>query len=219
MEPAFRSRGNSFIAEGRSGGHCPFFSAAGRGVSLSCESGAEEREAFGSFCEGLDHLDDLDNFIYVSSLGVHCSRIQSPYSSLIWEIEQVVRSALGRQSLILRFSSTYGYNQRKRRYHGLVGVIFRNLRIRCPTRIYARSETRRNYLSIHRLAPLLVRDKTGGGLLDEKGEVNIQSTVSLSVLDVCTHFFRAIEQRPILKLELHSALDREHHYPNALVGA
>ena len=189
------------------------------GFSLSRESGEEQREAFRSFCEGLDHLDDLDKFIYVSSLGAHCSRIQSTYSSLIWENEQVVRSAFGRQSLILRFPSMYGYNQRERRYHGLVGVIFRNLRIRCPTRVYARLETRRNYLSIHRLAPLLVRDKAGGGLLDERGEVNIQSTMSLSVFDVCTHFFRAIKQRPTLKLVQHSALDEEHHYPSALAGA
>jgi len=82
-----------------------------------------------------------------------------------------------------------GYSYRARRFHGLVGIMLRNLRVRRSTGIYARLETCCNYLSIHRLAPLLVRQSSCGGGLDQTGILNVQSTVGWSILDVSTHFF------------------------------
>jgi nucleoside-diphosphate-sugar epimerase len=145
--------------------------------------------------------------------------VGAPYSQLVRSNEETVLTNFGERSLILRLPSLYGYHERAQRFHGLIGVILHNLRIRCPTGIYARLETRRNYLSIRRVAALLVRNRPGAGLLDENGYLNIQSSINLSVFDICTSFFRAVRQRPILKLMQHSLVDAEHHYPSAVYGA
>ncbi len=189
------------------------------GFSLSKESAEKQHEAFDLFCRDIGSSFDLEKFVFISSLGARCSQLVSHYSSLIEDNEQTVQNVFHGRSLILRLPSMYGYSFRARRFHGLVGIMLRNLRIRRPTGIYARLETRRNYLSIHRLAPLLVRQSSRGGALDQTGILNVQSTVGLSILDVCTHFFRAIKQRPILKLVRHSQLDEEHHYPSKLTDA
>ena len=69
------------------------------------------------------------------------------------------------------------------------------------------------------MAALLVRDRPGGALIEANGYLNIQSSINLSVFDVCSFFFRAVRQRPILKLMEHSLVDAEHHYPGAVHGA
>lgn len=203
-------------------GHRPLrllFCGGKGGFSLTQENAARQHEVLRDFCHRLGQSEALEKFIFISSLGAHCSRLEGSYSHLIRSNEETVLGTFGNRSLVLRLPSIYGYNERSRRYHGLVGVMLRNMRIRRLTNIYARLETRRNYLSIHRLAPLLVRRHGAGGLLDRTGCLNIQATIGLSIFDVGTHFFRAIKQRPILKLARHSLLDEEHHYPVALAGA
>jgi len=195
------------------------FCAGKGGFSLPQQSAELQHDVFNAFCRRLVPSFHLEKFIYISSLGAHCSELRAPYSQLIAANEQTVCSIFKGSSLILRLPSMYGYNERSHRHHGLIGVILQNLRLRRPTGIYARLETRRNYLSIHRLAPLLVRRQGEGGFLDQNGFLNIQSSISLSIFDVCTHFFRAVKQRPVLKLMPHSLVDEEHHYANAIKGA
>jgi nucleoside-diphosphate-sugar epimerase len=195
------------------------FCAGKGGFSLTEASAEQQYQAFDNFCQLLTRSVGLDKFVFVSSLGAQCSRVGAPYSQLVRSNEETVLTNFGERSLILRLPSLYGYHDRAQRFHGLIGVILRNLRIRCPTGIYARLETRRNYLSIRRLAALLVRDRPGGALLEASGFLNIQSSVNLSVFDVCSSFFRTVRQRPILKLMKHSFVDAEHHYPAAIRGA
>lgn len=195
------------------------FCAGKGGFSLSQASAEKQYKAFDKFCRLLNLSVGLDKFVFISSLGAQCSRAGSPYSQLVCSNEEIVLANFGERGLILRLPSLYGYHDRTQRYHGLIGVILRNLKIRCPTGIYARLETRRNYLSIRRLAALLVRDRPGGALLEANGCLNVQSSISLSVFDVCSSFFRAVKQRPILKLMQHSLVDAEHHYPGSIHGA
>jgi len=195
------------------------FCAGKGGFSLSEASAEQQYQAFYKFCRLLAPSVGLEKFVFVSSLGAQCSRLGAPYSQLVRSNEETVLANFGENGLILRLPSLYGYHEQAQRYHGLIGVILRNLKIRCPTGIYARLETRRNYLSIRRLAALLVRDRPGGALLEASGFLNIQSSVNLSVFDVCSSFFRTVRQRPILKLMKHSFVDAEHHYPAAIRGA
>lgn len=195
------------------------FCAGKGGFSLAQASAEQQYQAFDKFCRLLAPSVGLDKFVLVSSLGAHCSRLGVPYSQLVRSNEEAVLAYFGERALILRLPSLYGYHDRAQRYHGLIGVILRNLKIRCSTGIYARLETRRNYLSIRRLATLLVRDRSGGALLEANGCLNIQSSINLSVFDVCSSFFRAVRQRPILKLMEHSLVDAEHHNPCVVHGA
>jgi nucleoside-diphosphate-sugar epimerase len=195
------------------------FCAGKGGFSLAQASAEAQFQAFDKFCRLLAPSVDLDKFVFVSSLGAHCSLLGAPYSQLIRSNEETVLAYFGERSLILRLPSLYGYHDRAQRYHGLIGVILRNLKTRCPTGIYARLETRRNYLSVRRLATLLVRDRPDGALLEANGCLNVQSSVNLSVFDVCGSFFRAVKQRPILKLMDHSLVDAEHHCPGVVYGA
>jgi nucleoside-diphosphate-sugar epimerase len=195
------------------------FCAGKGGFSLAQASAEQQYQAFDKFCRLLSPSVGIDKFVLVSSLGAHCSRLGVPYSKLVRSNEEAVLANFGERALILRFPSLYGYNDRAQRYHGLIGVILRNLKIRRSTGIYARLETRRNYLSIRRLATLLVSDRPGGALLEANGCLNIQSSINLSVFDVCNSFFRTVRQRPILKLIEHSLVDAEHHYPGAVHGA
>ncbi len=195
------------------------FCAGKGGFSLSQASAEQQHQAFDKFCRLLAPSVDLDKFVLISSLGAQCSRLGAPYSQLVRNNEEAVLANFGERVLVLRLPSLYGYHDRVQRYHGLIGVILRNLKIRCSTGVYARLETRRNYLSIRRLAALLVRDRPSGALLEANGCLNIQSSINLSVFDVCSSFFRAVRQRPILKLMGHSLVDEEHHYPGAVHGA
>jgi nucleoside-diphosphate-sugar epimerase len=189
------------------------------GFSLGATSAEQQHQVFAEFCRRLPRSFGLEKFVLISSLGAQCSGMETPYSQLVRSNEEAVLTNFGEHSLILRLPSIYGYHDRAQRYHGVIGVILRNLRFRRQTGIYARLETRRNYLSIHRLAPLLVRERMGGGLVEGQGCLNIQSSISLSIFDVCTAFFRAVRQRPVLKLMQHSLVDEEHHYPSRLHGA
>ncbi len=195
------------------------FCAGKGGFSLAQASAEQQYRAFDKFCRLLAPSVGIDKFVLVSSLGAHCSRLGVPYSQLVRSNEEAVLANFGERALILRFPSLYGYHDRAKRYHGLIGVILRNLKIRRSTGIYARLETRRNYLSIRRLATLLVRDRPGGALLEVNGYLNILSSINLSVFDVCSSFFRAVRQRPVLKLVEHSLVDAEHHYPDSVHGA
>lgn len=195
------------------------FCAGKGGFSLAKDSAEQQYEAFDKFCRLLAPSVGIEKFVLVSSLGAHCSRLGVPYSKLVCSNEEAVLANFGERALILRFPSLYGYHDRAQRYHGLIGVILQNLKLRRPTGIYARLETRRNYLSIRRLATLLVSDRPGGALLEANGCLNIESSINLSVFDVCNSFFRTVKQRPILKLIEHSLVDAEHHYPGAVHGA
>ena len=195
------------------------FCAGKGGFSLAQASAYQQYRRFEKFCRLLTPSIGLDKFIFVSSLGAHCSNIESSYSQLIRANEQITQANFGERALILRLPSLYGYNVRVQRYHGLIGVILRNLKNRSPTSIYSRLETRRNYLSIQRLATMLVSCRPGGSLLETYGSLNVQSSINLSVFDVCSAFFRAVKKRPILKLMHHSPVDAEHHCPNAVPGA
>lgn len=195
------------------------FCAGKGGFSLSNASAEQQHQAFEQFCQMLASSVFVDKFIFVSSLGAHCSRLGSPYSHLVHNNEQILTSCFGGRSLILRLPSMYGYNNRKRSYHGVIGIILRNVKVRQPTGIYARLETRRNYLSIRRLANQLVRKHPSGTLLEANGCLNIQSSISLSMFDVCASFFRTVKQRPTLKLMQPSLVDAEHHYPGVVHGA
>jgi len=195
------------------------FCAGNGGFSLAQASAEQQYKVFGKFCRLLASSVAIDKFVLVSSLGAHCSKLGVPYSKLVRGNEEAVLANFGERALILRFPSLYGFNDRAQRYHGLIGVILQNLQIRCPTVIYARLETRRNYLSIRRLATLLVRGRPDGALLEAIGCLNIQSSINLSVFDVCNSFFRTVRQRPILKLIEPSLADAEHHYPGAVDGA
>jgi hypothetical protein len=113
----------------------------------------------------------------------------------------------------------YGYNFISKRYHGLVGAILKNLSQCRTTRIYARLETRRNYLSVGKLASSLFHVRPGGALIERSGCLNVQSSVSLSIFDVCHCFFQAIRRRPMLMLVRHAVVDAEHHFPSGLQGA
>jgi hypothetical protein len=195
------------------------FCAGKGGFSLAEASADQQYQAFEKFCQLLTRSVGLDKFVFVSSLGAHCSRLGAPYSQLIRSNEETVLTKFCDRSLILRMPSLYGYNDQANRYHGLIGVILQNLKICRPTGIYTRLETRRNYLSIRRLAAQLVRDQPGGALLEANGILNIQSSINLTVFDVCASIFRTAKQRPILKMIQHSPVDAEHHCPSALYGA
>lgn len=195
------------------------FCAGKGGFSLAQDCAEQQYQAFDKFCRLLAPSVDLDKFVLVSSLGIHSSGIGVPYSQLVHSNEEAVLANFGERALILRLPSLYGYNDRAQRYHGLIGVILRNLKNRCSTGIYSRLETRRNYLSIRRLATLLVRDRPGGALLEANGRLNIQSYINLSVFDVCSSFFRTVKQRPVLKLMEHLLVDAEHHFPSVLPAA
>lgn len=194
------------------------FCAGKGGFSLAQASAEQQYQAFEKFCRLLAPSVGIDKFVLVSSLGAHCSRLGVPYAQLVRSNEEAVLANFGERALILRLPSLYGYHERAERYHGLIGLLLRNLKIRHSTEIYALLETRRNYLSIRRLATLLVRDRPGGTLLEGNGLLNIQSSINLSVFDVCSSFFRAVRQRPVLKLVEHSLVDAEHHYPDDVHG-
>lgn len=190
------------------------FCAGKGGFSLDQASAEKQCQALNKFCRLLAPSVDIDKFVLVSSLGAYCSKLGVPYSQLVRSNEEVVLSNYGERALILRLPSLYGYHGLTMRYHGLIGVILRNLKIGCSTGIYARLETRRNYLSIRRVASLLVSDRLGPTLLEANGCLNIQSSINLSIFDVCNYFFRAVRRRPLLKLMEHSLVDAEHHYPD-----
>lgn len=161
------------------------------GFSLPQSSADLQHRAFSEFCDQLRSWSRLDRFIFVSSLGAHCSRVASPYSQLIRANENCLQQAFDQRALILRLPSIYGYNYDAYRYHGLVGVMLMNLCLRRPTSIYARMETRRNYLSISRVARTLVADRPGGAWLEVGGLLNIQASISLSIFDICSCFSAA----------------------------
>lgn len=195
------------------------FCAGRGGFSLPQASAEKQHQAFERFCDLLTLSVPIDKFILISSLGAQCSKLGTAYSHLVRNNERIVLAGFGGQSLILRLPSLYGFHERKRSYHGLIGIVLRNLKVRSPTGIYSRLETRRNYLSIRRLADLLVRDRPCGAFLEANGCLNVQSSIGLSIFDVCASFFRVVKQRPILKLMEHSLVDAEHHYPSLLHGA
>jgi hypothetical protein len=193
------------------------FSAGRGGFSLDTESALQQRLEFEQFCRSLTSWRSLDRFVLISSLGAHCSQIQSPYQELIFAKEQSVLEHFGQQGLILRLPSMYGWNRHAQRYHGLIGILLRQLRQRLPANVYARMETRRNYLSVNGLVSTLISQSVQGPVLGRRGIVNIQAATNLSIFDVCASFFRATRHRPVLRLLRPLGVDAEHHFPS-LVG-
>lgn len=189
------------------------------GFSLSDVSADEQQKAFEDFCRGLRNQHSLEKVVLISSLGAHCSEISSAYRRLVFTKEENVMDHLPGRNLILRLPSMYGWNRGGRRHHGLIGVLLRHLRLRRSTDIYARMETRRNYLSMNQLGPLLLRAGMGGICLDRLGIVNIQATLNLSIFDICTSFFRTTHLRPTVRLMEPSRVDAENHYPTLLNDA
>jgi hypothetical protein len=189
------------------------------GFSLNETSCAQQYQDFEYFCEAIKQTPRLEKVILISSLGVQCSSLESPYRSLMAKKENSIVRHLADKSLILRLPSIYGYNRHTRRHHGLIGVMHRNLRQRKSTDIYARMETRRNYLSISHLVPELLRSKPGGRCIDGRGIVNVQAAISLSVFDLCKCYFHSIHLRPCVRLKTPSPIDAEDHHPSRLTDA
>jgi hypothetical protein len=194
------------------------FSGGKGGFSLSEESCYQQERAFSEFCQRIEQVARLDKLILISSLGAHCSKLASAYLRLVLFKEKCQLQHLGPKSLILRLPSMYGWNRHERRHHGLIGVLYRHLRLRRTTDIYARMETRRNYLCMNQLSPLLLRAGIEGSVLERSGVINIQAAINLSIVDVCGSFLRATRQRPSLRLMTPSQVDAEHHYPTLLDG-
>jgi len=98
-------------------------------------------------------------------------------------------------------------------------VMHKNLRERRSTDIYARMETRRNYLSMNQLATHLLRPQAEGYCLDRSGIVNVQAAISLSVFELCRRFFKSVHLLPLVRLREPSPIDAEDHHPSRLPDA
>lgn len=195
------------------------FCAGKGGFSLSEKIAQLQHHHLQAFLQSVDrHYPSLRTMAIISSLGCACSGIASPYADLMRRNEEMVIGMFQQRSSILRLPSIYGYNNIKKIYGGLIGVMMRNLFTRKTTKIFAKLETRRNYLSAECVAGALCSGRQPF-LWSGQGIINIQAPMSLSVFDVCSAIFRAIKRRPLVNLVTCSPVDSESHYPSAVAGA
>ena len=195
------------------------FCAGKGGFTLSQNLADQQEKEFAALYSSLIAMRSLEKMLYISSLGAHCSKIKSPYSSLIKRNEKGLLANLSIRSLIIRVPSLYGYNECSKSYHGLIGVLLSNLKTNSPTSIYSSLSTRRNYISARHLSRKLVSEHFEKIIHDSQDCINIQAPASLSVLDACSLITKITKRRPALKLMQASILDAEHHWPNIVSGA
>ena len=195
------------------------FCAGKGGFSLDQSSAALQAKMFESLCNQLRYESSIEKLIFISSLGARCSKLPSPYQSLMRTNEKVALSVFPDRSLILRMPSLYGVNSHSNSLHGLIGLMLANLRRRVPTDIYSHLETRRNYLSICSISKYLRGNFAMDDLFRRKGVLNIQASSSKSVYEISSHFWRAVRLRPILRLRNPEPLSSEYHFPYKLDGA
>jgi hypothetical protein len=195
------------------------FCAGRGGFSIGEEIALQQLSCLQQFCREIEEARHLvRKYIFISSLGCACSEHRCPYTVLAHAQEEFLLEHWRKRALIMRLPSMYGYNRVKKKYSGLIGVMMNNLKTRKATTIYTRLETRRNYLSSQQMAASLFSDPCRH-YLDQSGIINLQAAVGLSAFDVSAAMFRAIRQRPSLRLSKHTLIDSESHYPSRLKDA
>lgn len=195
------------------------FCAGRGGFSIGNEIAEHQIGQWQAFCQQLkDTRLPVEKIIFISSLGCACSELTCPYTHLVQAQEAFLLDTWNEQALIIRLPSMYGYNRSKMKYGGLIGVMMQNLKLRRSTSIYARMETRRNYLSSQRMASTLFADANLHHLC-RQGILNIQASLSMTIYDVCSMMFQATRKRPCITLQKQRVIDSESHFPSTLKDA
>jgi len=203
-----------------SGRPCKLLFCAGKGGFSLLESQANQQyRVFERFSNAIGDFSRIHKVVLISSLGAHCSRIESPYRTLIEQKEACLDLYLPAKSLILRLPSMYGSSQTTKTFHGLIGVMYQKSRLGQSTEITATLRTRRNYLSINRLATIFSRPARQHDFLNHLGIVNVQASYGLSIHEICASFFQAMQKRPRIVLKEPRLIDAEDHFPFRLQGA
>lgn len=218
--PAYGKHNLDLLAKAQAKPIRIFFCAGKGGFSIGQDIATKQIDDLKEFSRALIEQGFLiDKFILISSLGCLCTRHQiNPYSRLNDAKESFVTSFWNDRSLIIRLPSMYGFNQCKKNYGGMIGVMINNLRQRRCTGVYGRLETRRNYLSSSQLSASLFSDLHQHHL-DQQGVLNVQAEFSVSIFDLCSLFFKLLKMRPAIKLMAAAAVDSESHYPFMVKGA
>lgn len=211
---------SSLVTRYSSGNQIRVIYCAGKGgFSLSAAHALEQAYDFQKFISNISVNVEISQFILISSLGAHCSNIESPYRTLVMQKEADTILYLPDRSLILRLPSMYGCSIASHSFHGLIGIMYRNILLRKPTTITSRLGTRRNYLSMNNLSANLRNHRTNSFILDRYGHLNIQASLELTIHEICSCFHSVLHYRPEVLLGGIRVIDAEDHYPSRLYDA
>ena len=182
-----------------------FIYCAGEGgFSLDISSAMEQIENFNYLINTLwkDYSDRM-SFYLISSLGCHCSKIDTPYKKLVLANEKKLLE--NENMYILRLPTIWGFKKNPLRPSGLIGKLLVSAKNFEEATIYGELNTLRNYLSANQIAESVFKviySKPSDKIYNFYGEFNYTINEIILLIKKLTKkrvFYKIVDAKPVHK--------------------
>ena len=187
-----------------------FIYCAGKGgFNLGISSSIEQIEAFNYLINKLlKNYSDKMIFYLISSLGCHCSQIDTPYKKLVLANEKLLLE--NENMFIFRLPSIWGFKKNPLRPFGLIGNLLFSTKKSQEATIYGDLNTLRNYLSPSQISESIFKvifSKSSEKIYNFYGEFNYTIEELILLIKKLTKtevFYKLVDENPVHKESFNS---------------